>query len=385
MKRKVNLILSYVLVAVVAVGVTLVCTLLAVRDNSQLKELDRVIDRFYIGNVDEQAREDAMAKAMVEALGDKWSYYMTAEEYLEYKETMSNSYVGVGITVQNSADKQGIDIVAVTAGGPAEAAGVQPEDRIVEIDGTSVLEMDVNSIAGLIKGQEGTFVEIGVLRAGERMNFRVARQRFRTPVATLKMLDDGIALITIENFDSRCAQETIAAIEQARTQGAKALVFDVRNNPGGYKDEMVKVLDYLLPEGALFRSRDYKGNVAVDYSDASCVEMPMAVIMNLNSYSAAEFFAAALQEYGAATTVGEQTYGKGRFQTVIELSGGAAVNLSIGEYYTPNGKNLAGVGLEPEIEVVVDAQTAALIAYDRLEPAEDPQIQAAVNALKQGI
>jgi carboxyl-terminal processing protease len=110
----------------------------------------------------------------------------------------------------------------------------------------------------------------------------------------------------------------------------------------------------------------------------------MAVIMNLNSYSAAEFFAAALQEYDVAITVGEQTFGKGRFQSVIELSGGAAVNLSIGEYYTPSGKNLAGVGLAPEIEVIVDEETAALIAYDRLEPADDPQIQAAVNVLKQG-
>lgn len=385
MRRKVNLILSYVLVAVVAVGVTLICTLLAVRDNSRLRELERVIDRYYIGDVDEQAREDALARAMVAALGDKWSYYMTAEEYLEYKEAMSNSYVGVGITVQNSDNQQGVEIVAVTPGGPAEAEGLLPGDRIVVIDGTSAVEMDVNSIANLIRGEEGTSVEIGVLRDGERMNFRVTRQRFRTPVATLKMMDDGIALITIENFDSRCAQETVAAIEQARAQGAKALLFDVRNNPGGYKDEMVKVLDYLLPEGTLFRSRDYKGNISTDYSGASCVEMPMAVVMNLNSYSAAEFFAAALQEYDAAITVGEKTFGKGRFQSVIELSGSAAVNLSIGEYYTPSGKNLAGVGLAPEIEVVVDEETAALIAYDRLEPADDPQIQAAVNALKQGI
>lgn len=385
MRRKVNLILSYVLVAVVAVGVTLICTLLAVRDNSRLRELERVIDRYYIGDVDEQAREDALARAMVAALGDKWSYYMTAEEYLEYKEAMSNSYVGVGITVQNSDNQQGVEIVAVTPGGPAEAEGLLPGDRIVAIDGTSAVEMDVNSIANLIKGEEGTSVEIEVLRDGERMSFRVTRQRFRTPVATLKMMDDGIALITIENFDSRCAQETVAAIEQARAQGAKALLFDVRNNPGGYKDEMVKVLDYLLPEGTLFRSRDYKGNISTDYSGASCVEMPMAVVMNLNSYSAAEFFAAALQEYDAAITVGEKTFGKGRFQSVIELSGGTAVNLSIGEYYTPSGKNLAGVGLAPEIEVVVDEETAALIAYDRLEPADDPQIQAAVNALKQGI
>ena len=385
MRRKVNLVLSYVLVAVIAAGVTLICTLLALRDNSRLGELERVIDRYYIGNVDEQAREDAMARAMVEALGDKWSYYMTPKEYVAYQESMSNSYVGVGITVQNNPDKQGVEIVAVTAGGPAEAAGILPEDTIVAIDGTSVLDMDVNAIAGLIRGEAGTSVELGILRAGERLNFRLTRQRFQTPVATLEMLDDGMALITIENFDSRCAQETIAAIEQARAQGAKALIFDVRNNPGGYKSEILKVLDYLLPEGDLFHTVDYRGEKSVDRSDAACVDMPMAVLMNLNSYSAAEFFAAALEEYDAAITVGEKTYGKGRFQTVIELSSGAAVNLSIGEYFTPKGKHLAGVGLAPEVEVVVDEETAALIAYDRLEPADDPQIQAAINALKQGI
>lgn len=385
MRRKVNLILSYVLVALVAIGVTLVCTLLAVRDDTRLKELEKVLDRYYIGQIDEQAREDALSKAMVAALGDKWSYFMTAEEYAAYQESMTNSYVGVGITVQNSTDGNGIEVVGVTAGGPAEAAGILAEDRIVEIDGVSVVAMDVNAIAGLIKGEEGTWVELGILRSGERLNFRITRRRFQTPVATLKMLDDGMALITIENFDSRCAQETIAAVEQARAQGAKALIFDVRNNPGGYKDEMVKVLDYLLPEGALFRSVDYLGRTDVDYSDANCVELPMAVVMNLNSYSAAEFFAAALQEYGVAVTVGQQTFGKGRFQSVIKLSDGSAVNLSIGEYYTPNGKNLAGVGLAPMVEVVVDEETAALIAYDRLEPADDPQIQAAINALKQGI
>lgn len=384
MRRKVNIVLSYVLVAVVAAGVTLIGTLLAMRPQNEFRELEDILGRYYIGDIDLQARKDAMSKAMVAALGDKWSYYMTAEEYESYEESVSNSYVGVGITVQNAADKQGIEIVAVTAGGPAEAAGILPEDRIVVIDGTSVLDWDVGSIGNLIKGQEGTPVKLGILRAGEHLEFNVVRQRFRTPVATLKMLEDGMALMTIENFDSRCAQETIAAVEQAQAQGATALIFDVRNNPGGYKDEMVKILDYLLPEGDLFRSVDYLGRSAVERSDASCVDMPMAVLMNLNSYSAAEFFAAALQEYDAAITVGEQTYGKGRFQSVIKLSDGSAVNLSIGEYFTPKGKSLAGVGLTPMVPVQVDDLTAALIAYDRLEPAEDPQIQAAIQALKQG-
>lgn len=384
MKRKLNIILSYILVALMAAGVTLISTLLATRDDSKLRELEAILDRYYIGQVDDDAMEEAMAEAMVKSLDDRWSYYMTAEEYLAYQDTMANSYVGVGVTVRSDPEGQGIVIMDVIAGGPAEEAGLLDGDRIVAIGGQSVLQMNVDQIDPLIRGEEGTTVELTVDRAGDTLSFIVTRRRFQTPVATLEMLDDGMALITIENFDSRCAQETIAAIDSAKAQGAKALIFDVRNNPGGYKDEMVKVLDHLLPEGDLFRTVDYLGNESVDRSDADCVDLPMAVVMNLSSYSAAEFFAAALDEYDAAITVGQQTYGKGRFQTTFALSDGSAVTLSIGEYFTPKGKNLAGIGLMPDVEATVDEEMALKIAYDLLDPSEDPQIQAAINALKQG-
>ena len=198
------------------------------------------------------------------------------------------------------------------------------------------------------------------------------------------MLEDKIGLVTIANFDERCAEETIAAIEELCNQGATALVFDVRNNPGGYKREMVEVLDYLLPEGALFRTVDYRGREDVDTSDASCLDIPMAVVVNLHSYSAAEFFAAALDEYDAAVIVGEKTFGKGYFQNTYRLSDGSAVTLSVGKYFTPKGNSLAGVGLTPDVEHIVDEETAALIAAGLVTPEEDPQIIAAVNALKSG-
>ena len=191
-----------------------------------------------------------------------------------------------------------------------------------------------------------------------------------------------MGLVTIENFDSRCAEESIAAIESLLEQGAQKLIFDVRNNPGGYSDELVKLLDYLLPEGDLFRTERYDGQEHVDTSDASCLDVPMAVLVNADSYSAAEFFAAALQEYEAAVVVGTQTCGKGYFQTTYQLSDGSAVALSIGKYFTPNGVSLIDVGVIPDIPVEVDEETAADILYGRLEPQEDPQVQAAVNALK---
>jgi len=157
----------------------------------------------------------------------------------------------------------------------------------------------------------------------------------------------------------------------------------VRNNPGGYKHELVQLLDYLLPEGVLFRSVSYDGVEEIEESDENCLDIPMAVLVNGTSYSAAEFFAAALEEYDWAVTVGEQTVGKSYYQSTYQFSDGSAVGLSIGKYCTPNGVSLAEVGgLKPNIQVEVNADTAAAIYAGTLEPAEDPQIQAAVEALK---
>ena len=214
------------------------------------------------------------------------------------------------------------------------------------------------------------------------MTFTVERRQIQVAVAAGEMLDDGIGLVTIANFDERCAQETIDAIEELLSSGAQSLIFDVRNNPGGYKDELVEVLDYLLPKGALFRSEDYTGATSVDYSDESCLDVPMVVLINSESYSAAEFFAAALSEYEAAQTVGQQTCGKGYFQQTFDLIDGSAVGLSVGKYFTPNGISLAGVGITPDLVVEVDEEMFDAIYAGILEPEEDPQIQAAVELLR---
>ena len=200
-------------------------------------------------------------------------------------------------------------------------------------------------------------------------------------VATGLLLEGGIGLVTIENFDDRCASESIAAIEALMEQGADKLIFDVRGNPGGYAHELVELLDYLLPEGELFRTVDYQGEEQVDLSDAACLEIPMAVLVNRDSYSAAEFFAVALQEYEAAIVVGERTSGKGHFQSTFRLNDGSAVALSIGKYFTPKGISLEGVGIQPDVEASVDQDTYVKIYYDQLSPEEDPQLQAAISAL----
>ena len=379
--------LSYVLAA--AVGAALVVTLFLYTNVihmdpglTKLEQLQQLIEECFIGDADTTAMEDAAAEAMIDSLGDGWSYYIPADEYASYKEQMTNSYVGVGITVAIREDSEGVDVAQVYAGGPAEEAGLLPGDMIVAVDGERFDASNLTEVSNRVKGTAGTTVDLTVLRSGSEMTFTVERRQIQVAVAAGEMLDDGIGLVTIANFDERCAQETIDAIEELLSSGAQSLIFDVRNNPGGYKDELVEVLDYLLPKGALFRSEDYTGATSVDYSDESCLDVPMVVLINSESYSAAEFFAAALSEYEAAQTVGQQTCGKGYFQQTFDLIDGSAVGLSVGKYFTPNGISLAGVGITPDLVVEVDEEMFDAIYAGILEPEEDPQIQAAVELLR---
>lgn len=379
-------ILSYVLVAVTTAALT-VAVLLPVSGifggSSKLQQLENLILNYYVGGADAKELEDAAAQAMIEALGDRWSYYMTAEEYESRQEQQNNAYVGIGVTIDAQNTQNGMVITAVAANGPAEAAGLLPGDVIIGAEGQSIVGMTSGEAQSIIKGKEGTAVQLTYLREGEEFTVTVTRATVKTPVATAKLLPGNIGVVTIVNFNANCAAETKAAIQQMLDAGAEKLIFDVRNNPGGWVTELVSILDYLLPEGVLFRSVDYKGAEDVDKSDAACLEMPMAVLVNGSSYSAAEFFAAALQEYGWATVVGEKTVGKGNYQLTYVLNDGSAVGLSTGKYYTPQGKHLEGVGILPDVVTPVDAQTAAAIRAGILEPENDPQLQSAIRALSE--
>ena len=372
--------LSYLLVAMLASMLTM--ALIGRQGSAKLTQLYSVIESRYIGEADMTAVEDAAADAMVAATGDRWSYYMTAQEYAASQQQKKNVYVGIGITVALREDQKGIDILKVEESGPAYAAGIRAGDILIAAAGQDVTGMDVTSAGDLIRGEVGTTVEISVLRGEETLHFTVTREIIDMAVAVGTMLPGNVGLVTIENFNSRCTAESKAAVEELIEQGATRLIFDVRNNPGGYLSELTSLLDYLLPKGELLKSVHYTGVEEIYRSDEACLEMPMAVLINANSYSAAEFFAAALQEYDWAVLVGEPTTGKGYYQQVIELKDGSAVNLSTGKYFTPKGVSLTEVGgLKPEVEIAVDEETAAKIYAGILNPEEDPQIQAAVKAL----
>ena len=379
--KKLMKFMSYVLVAALASAVTFAAANVPREDNAKLDELRALVDEKFIGEIDWAAAEDSAAAGMVAGLGDRWSYYMSAERYDSYLEQMNNAYVGVGITVTEREDGY-IDVVEVVKGGPAERAGIEAGDILTHADGIDLATLTMDESTGIIKGEEGTTVHLTIRRGEITWEMDVKREFFEVTVASGQMLTEDIGMVTIENFDGRCADETIDAIESLMDQGAKKLIFDVRNNPGGYKRELCAVLDYLLPEGPLFRSEYYDGTEQVDESDADCLDIPMAVLVNSESISAAEFFAAALDEYEAATVVGTQTIGKGYFQQTYRLSDGSAVGLSVGKYTTPNGVSLTDVGITPDVVVEVDEELFWQIYYGNVEWTGDPQVLAAVEVLK---
>lgn len=379
--KKLITVLSYLTTAMAACAVTLLVTIGRTPGSTKLDQVEYLIKNRFIEEADMEKAEDAAATAMIDSLGDRWSYYLSAADYATHKEQVENAYVGIGITISPEENGQGFLILAVQKDSGAEAAGLLAGDIITGAESQDVRGMTTAQLRDIIRGKEGTSVSLEITRDSEVLRVQVTRMQILTEVVRYEMLENSIGLIAISNFDARCADETIAAIDALREQGAQALIFDVRNNPGGYATELVKVLDYLLPEGDLFRTLDYAGRETVDKSDASFLDMPIAVVCNEDSYSAAEFFPAAIQEYGAGTIVGMPTCGKGYFQYTYELSDGSAVGLSAGKYFTPSGKSLIGTGIQPDVVVEVDDETRAKIAYGTLDAKDDPQIQAAVDIL----
>ena len=354
-------------------------------EEKKAEEVAAYLDAYFIDKYDDGELADAAAAAMVEATGDRWSFYLNADEAEEYYNSMSNVYAGIGVTITENAEKGGMEIMEVVPGGPADQAGVQVGDIVIEVEGQKTIDLGMDGTRNLVAGTIGTEVQMVFLRGEQTIPMTLKRAAIETVVAECEMLEDAIGYITVANFDERCADETIACIEQMVAEGAKGLIFDVRFNPGGYEEELTKLLDYLLPEGEIFHTLDYAGEEERQYSDENCLQLPMAVLVNEDSYSAAEFFAAALQEYDWADVVGENTCGKGNFQVAMDLSDGSVMNISVGKYFTPRGKSLTDVGVTPDLPVEVTDEEYYQLYYDQLDKADDTQLNAAIDAVRQKI
>ena len=327
----------------------------------------RIAQSKYIGEIEWDAVTDGACGGVIDALGDRWSYYMTAERYADYQMRESNTSSGIGVTVK-ARGEGGLEVVDVLEGSPAAAAGVEPGQVIVSLDGQDVTDMDTGQLRELIMAQTGEF-ELGLLDAGgEEVRVTVYTDTFYSTPVSFEMLEGGIGYIRIANFEEGAAERTVSAMEELLAGGARSLLFDVRSNPGGFLTELIDVLDRLLPEGDVFISIDRDGGEEIYTSDAECVDLPMAVLINANTYSAAEFFAAALSEYGRAVMVGAPSTGKGRSQVTYALPDGSAVHISTRRYLTPNRVDLSEQGgLTPDIVVEQtgegDAQLDAAVEY----------------------
>ena len=329
--------------------------------------VQKVVDENFVGEENNDAMSDAACAAMVKSLGDQWSYYMTASEYEAYKLYSANQYQGIGVTISAEQSGDGYEITSVSAGSPAEAAGIKAGDVMLAVGGQSVKGLTVDEVRNLIRSHLNETVTLSIKSGGTTADVSVdCTVIYKEPV-TYELKDKGVGFIRIENFESGAGDKAVSAVDDLLSQGATSLVFDVRGNPGGLLSELLKILDHLLPEGDLFVSVNEAGEENVTKSDAVCIQVPMAVLVNADSYSAAEFFAAALKEYNWATVVGEQTTGKGRSQITVELPDGSAVHISNNKYLTPLRVDLSEQGgLFPDVPVVMtsegDAQLDAAIA-----------------------
>lgn len=320
--------------------------------SKKLKSIEKVIEEEYIGEADLQKLESSAARSMVAALDDRWSYYMTAEEYEDYKHRLNNTTDGIGVTIRRDEASGGFAIVSVSQASPAEKAGIKAGQIIISVAGQSVLDMEISELKELISGEEGEF-SLGVLdENGVENEFLLERETIFSSPVSFEMLENSIGYIRIANFESGAAEGAEQAIEQLSDSGAASLIFDVRANPGGQLREMIQLLDYILPEGEIFISVDKSGKETIYSSDESSIDLEMAVLIDENSYSAAEFFAAALREYDAAVIIGSPSTGKGRSQVTYELYDGSAVHISTARYLTPSRIDLSEQGgIIPDIEI----------------------------------
>ena len=348
---------------------------------SKLKSVADIVDKYFVGEYEEADAIEVALAGYVAGLNDVWSAYYTAEQTASIAEDEANQYVGIGVTYSTAAESL-YQITAVTPGGPADLAGILPGDKLLTAAGVDVNTLETgDDLAALVKGEIGTQVTIVVERAGEPLTFNITRDVIYTYSVTSRMLENNVGYIAIADFDSNVDDEFREHLTTLQEQGAKGFIFDVRNNPGGYVSVMHEMLDGLLPEGPVITMVDKAGEEMPLTSDAHMLEMPMVVLTNEYSVSAAEFFAAALQEYDVATVVGTKTSGKGYSQQTFKLNDGSSVHISTTRYYTPKGNSLAETGVTPDLVVELPLEDLNLLLSGKLADADDEQLQSALKTM----
>ena len=353
-----------------------------------LSNIENLIEKYYLYDIDEQKAIDGAISGYVDSLGDEYTEYIPASEMEEYTETIMGNFVGIGIYMVQNTEKNVIEVLAPIKESPAEKAGILPGDIIKSVNGVQYTGEQMTEASNNIKGEEGSKVKLEILRGEETLNFEIERKKINTnPVVAEKIEDEtaqlegNIGYLEISSFDEGTAEDFKTKFEQLKSEGITSLIIDLRNNGGGIVDEALAIADYIVPKGKdLLITVDKDGNEEIEKSENDpIIDMPIVVLVNENTASASEILAGALKDLDEATIVGTKTYGKGVIQQVLSLRTGAGLKVTVEEYYTPNRTKINKVGIEPDevVELPETVKNPLLVTKE-----EDTQLQKAIEILK---
>lgn len=351
----------------------------------KINELMGYINLYFYDEVDDEKLANGIYAGLMEGLDDKYTGYYTKEEYQDLQISAKQNYYGIGAMLSQDRDSMQVTITHVYEGSPAEAAGLKNGDVITLVEDLESVSMELSDLVTHIRGEEGTTVHLQVYREGEPdyLEFDVKRTNIDLPTVSHRMLDDRIGYIRIVEFGEPTVEQFEAAANELLEGGMRALVLDVRDNPGGMLTSVTEILDDFLPEGTLVYMQNKQGE-RQDYTSSAerMFDCPVAVLINGNSASASEILAGAVRDFEYGKLIGTKTYGKGVVQTIIGLEDGDAIKLTTAKYFTPKGENIHGTGIEPDIELDFEYQGDETQAYDALK---DNQVQKAMEVLNKEI
>ena len=354
----------------------------------QLLSVDEIVQKYYIGDIDDEELKASVIRGYLSGIGDKYSTYMTSEEYEAFKDEQSGNAVGIGVNVIYDSTTGIIEIISVFPDSPAEEADLREGDIISGVEGQSIPEIGYYAALDRIRGDVGTKVKLTVTRDGKEISVTCERREVKIISVSYHVFDGSgeIGVIRISEFNSTTPAQFEEAVKALQKQGCKKFVFDLRNNGGGELNSILDVLDFILPEGPIAHIYYNTGEEEHYESDASYLDAEVAVLTNENTASAAELFTSALKDYTEhgdyhAVLVGTQTYGKGVLQRFFMLKDGSAFKISVGKYNPPYSENYDGIGIAPDVTVELSEEAAGMNFY-KLTDQNDNQLIAAVKELK---
>lgn len=330
----------------------------------------RFIETKYVNDTDDVKLIDGAIDGMVKSLNDPHSNYLSPKMYKTLMEQTEGSFAGIGV-VMGMDNEQKIHIVGIMENSPGQKAGLQEGDEILAVDGVPVTQMAFDEVAAHVRGQAGTDVVLTIMRDNANQDITITRDNIKLKTVGHKMLDNNIGYIQIVSFSEDTANEFNEAYNDLKNQGMKALVLDLRNNPGGLLTTCVEIAKKLVPKGEIVSIVDKQGNKETYSSSLEAPEYPLAVLINKNSASASEILSGAIQDTKAGTIIGNTSYGKGSVQTILPMFEDDAVKLTIAKYYTPSGRSIDGTGITPDIEINLDENATS-----------DTQLNKALEVLK---